>query len=284
MFVWGTNFTLMRIGLDTIPPLFFATLRFTFVLFPAVFFLPHPKASWKNLALYGFAVGLGQFGLLFLALDGMISPGLASLVIQMQVFFTIAIAMLRTGERLGSHQILAFILALAGMGLIALHNGSANGHGTTAAGLALVLAAAAGWAISNEAAREAGHANPKLNMLAYVVWSSLFAVPPLLLLSLLHEGWPLMMRSLGRATPLTWAVVLWQSVGNTMFGYGVWGWLLSRYPAATIAPISLLVPVFGFGASALWLGEPLQGWKIAATLLVMAGLAVNLLWRGKPGA
>ena len=76
----------------------------------------------------------------------------------------------------------------------------------------------------------------------------------------------------------TWAVVLWQSVGNTMFGYGVWAWLLARYPAATVAPLSLLVPVFGFAASALILGEPLQGWKIGAGLLVMAGLAVNLFW------
>src|SRR6185312_10754542 len=130
-----------------------------------------------------------------------------------------------------------------------------------------------------EAAREAGRENPRLNMLAYVVWASLFAVPPLFLLSLLHEGWPLMTQGLQRATPLTWMIVLWQSVGNTMFGYGVWGWLLTRYPAATIAPTALLVPVFGFGASTLWLGEPLQGWKIAAALMVMAGLAVNLLWR-----
>ena len=84
---------------------------------------------------------------------------------------------------------------------------------------------------------------------------------------------------IARATPVTWAAVLWQSVGNTMFGYACWAWLLARYPAATIAPLSLLVPVFGFGASALILGEPLPAWKIGAALLIMAGLAVNLLWR-----
>ena len=78
--------------------------------------------------------------------------------------------------------------------------------------------------------------------------------------------------------------MLWQSVGNTMFGYACWAWLLSRYPAATVAPLSLLVPVFGFGASALLLGEPLPAWKIEATLLIMAGLAVNLLWRPRRAA
>ena len=88
VFVWGTNFVVIRLGLDALPPLFFATLRFLFVLLPAIFFLPRPKVSWSNLALYGVCIGLFQFGLLFIAMNGHIPPGLASLVIQMQVFFT----------------------------------------------------------------------------------------------------------------------------------------------------------------------------------------------------
>ena len=72
--------------------------------------------------------------------------------------------------------------------------------------------------------------------------------------------------------------MIWQSVGNTMFGYAVWGWLLARYPAATIAPMSLLVPVFGMAASALVLHEALPAWKLLAAALVMAGLALNTFW------
>jgi O-acetylserine/cysteine efflux transporter len=72
--------------------------------------------------------------------------------------------------------------------------------------------------------------------------------------------------------------VLWQSVGNTMFGYGAWGWLLARHEATSVAPLALLVPVFGLGSSALVLGEPLQPWKLSAFTLVMAGLALGILW------
>jgi len=213
-------------------------------------------------------------------MNGQIPPGLASLVVQMQVFFTIGLAMWRTGERLKPHQLAAFALALAGMGVIAAHSGPQNGHSTTITGLVLVLLAALSWALGNQAGREAS-ASGSVNMLAYVVWAALFAVPPLLALSLLLEGPAAIAAGLARATPLTWAAVLWQSVGNTMFGYACWAWLLSRYPAATVAPVSLLVPVFGFGASALLLHEPLPPWKIGATLLIMAGLAVNLRWRPK---
>ena len=273
VFVWGTNFVVIRWGLDVLPPLFFATLRFTLVFLPAALILPRPKVSWANLTLYGVAIGLFQFGMLFIAMHGRISPGLASLVVQMQVFFTIGLSMLRTGEKLKPHQIAAFALALSGMGVIAAN----NGHGATLSGIALVLVAAMGWAFGNQASREAG----KINMLAYVVWAALFAVPPLLALSLLVEGPAAIANGLQHATWITWSAVVWQTVGNTMFGYACWAWLLSRYPAATVAPMSLLVPIFGFGASALLLHEPLPLWKLSATGLIMAGLAMNLLWRPK---
>ena len=276
MAVWGTNFVVIRIALDVLPPLLLAALRFTFVFLPLALILPRPKVSWRNLASYGVFIGMGQFGLLFIAMNGMISPGLASLVVQMQVFFTIGLAMLRNAERLGPHHILALALAIAGMGVIVAH----NGHGATALGVVLTLGAAASWAMGNQIAREAG----PVNLLAYVVWASLFSLIPLYALAFLLEGSTAMLHGLKQAGFATWAVVLWQSVGNTMFGYGCWAYLLARYPAATITPMSLLVPVFGFAASAFWLGEPIEGWKIAAAVLVMAGLAVNLLWRPTDGA
>ena len=275
VFVWGSNFVVIKLGITALPPLLFATLRFFFVLVPLVFVLPRPPVAWANLIFYGLAIGVMQFALLFIAMQRYISPALASLVVQLQVFFTIALSMWRTGERLRRHHLAALALALGGMGVIAAH----NGQGATLIGLVLVLGAALGWALGNQAGREAASATGgRLNMLAYVVWSALFAVPPLLLLSLLLEGPAAILTGLGHAGPLTWAAVIWQSAGNTMFGYGIWAWLLARYPAATVAPMSLLVPVFGFAASALVLGEALPFWKIGAALLILAGLAVNFFW------
>ena len=80
-----------------------------------------------------------------------------------------------------------------------------------------------------------------------------------------------------------WAAVLWQSAGNTLFGYAAWAWLLARHPAATVAPMALGVPVFGMLASALVLGEALPGWKLGAAALVLAGMALNLFWPQRAG-
>lgn len=268
--VWGTNFVVIRVALDDFPPLLFATLRFIIALLPAAFILKRPAVSWRSLATYGFLIGFGQFGLLYIAMDGHISPGVASLVMQAQVFFTIGLAMWLSGERLRGFQIVALLLATIGFGVIMAHTDGS----TTAFGLALALVAAMSWAGGNQVAKSSG----TTDMLAYVVWASLFSIPPLLIASLLLEGPTAIAAALASAGADAWAAVVWQSVGNTMFGYAAWSWLLARYPAATITPTALLIPIFGMGASALLLGESLPGWKLGAAALVMGGLAINVLW------
>lgn len=270
MAVWGTNFVVIEIALERLPPLLLAALRFSFAFLPLALFLKRPRLSWRNLALYGVLIGVGQFGVLFIAMQRDITPGLASLIVQTQIFFTIALSMRLAGERVRAYQVAALAIAAAGLVVILLNaNGSA-----TPLGVALVLFAAASWAGGNMVARQAG----AVNMLSYVVWASIFAVPPLFALSLVFEGWPAIRTGFMGATPTTWAAVLWQSVGNTMFGYAAWGFLLARHPAALVTPLALLVPVFGLGASALFLREPMQPWKLAAAALVMLGLAINLMW------
>lgn len=115
-------------------------------------------------------------------------------------------------------------------------------------------------------------------MLSYVVWAGPFSVVPLVAAALVFEGPSAMLTGIVQADAATWSAVLWQAVGNTLFGYAVWGWLLGRYPVASIAPMTLLVPVFGIACSALFLGEPLQSWKLEAMALVMLGLFINVTW------
>ena len=180
MAVWGTNFVVIKVALGHLPPLFFATLRFFFAFFPAVFFLRRPSVAWRHLAAYGALIGAGQFGLLYIAMKSDISPGLASLVIQAQVFFTIGLSIWFTRERVRLFQWAALALATVGLGVILANNGG----DATMLGISLTLLAALSWAGGNLVAR----ADRPVNMLAYVVWASLFSFPPLLALSLHLRG------------------------------------------------------------------------------------------------
>lgn len=269
--VWGTNFVVIKLSLSAFPPFLFAALRYTFALLPLVFFIPKPKVSWVNMCIYGVAVGLGQFGILYFAIDGRISAGLASLVIQTQVFFTIGFAMFFAKERLRIYQMVAVLVAMTGLGIIATHTDAT----TTFLGLALVVFSGFSWGIANTVSRRAG----SINMLGYVVWASAFTIPPLFAISFIFEGgWEHMSAAISSAPVGAWAGVLWQSWGNTIFGYSAWAWLLSKHPAAVVAPAPLLVPIFGMGAAAYFLDESLPLWKIMAAGLVITGLVVNLFW------
>ena len=196
---------------------------------------------------------------------------MASLVIQTQVFFTIAFAMFFTKEGLKCYQAVAVIISITGLGIIALHTDST----TTFLGLALVVFGGFSWGIANTVSRQAG----SINMLSYVVWASAFSIPPLILIALVFEGGAVHLWDLTLATPIgAWVGVLWQSWGNTLFGYAAWAWLLSKHPAALVVPAALLVPIFGMGASTFFLDESLPIWKLLAASLVITGLAVNLFW------
>lgn len=275
VFIWGTNFVVIKEVLASLPPLLFATLRFALAFLPAALFLRRPRVPLWHLVSYGILIGVGQFGMIYIAMGGgYISAGLTSLVVQNQVFFTIALAMYFSGERIKLFQVFALILAAAGLAVIMRYTDGS----TTPLGLTMVMIAAMSWAIANIINRHSAKIDPNLNMLSFVVWSSIFAVPILLALSLWFEGLPAMQAGLSSMTLTTWLGVLWQSAANTLFGYAAWAWLLSRYPAATVSPMSLLVPVFGMGASALYLSEPLPAWKIIAAGLILAGLALNVIW------
>ena len=270
--VWGTNVVVIKWGLGDFPPFLFAALRFIFSALPWVFFVRRPAVSWKRLAAAGIFTGVGQFDLLFWAMQHDISPGLASLVVQAQVFFTIVLAIILNGERMKVLQIGAMMLAVLGMGVVGWHGMRDPSSTITLFGLLAVLLGAFFWGCANTLVRGAG----RVDMLGFTIWSSLYAVPPLILVSLCVEGHARVSQALVHANWHGWVTVLWQSLGNTLFGFGAWNWLLARHPAATVTPSALLVPVIGMLSSAWLLSEDLAGWKLIAAFLVIAGLTLNL--------
>ncbi|MBC7500569.1 MAG: EamA family transporter [Herminiimonas sp.] len=266
--IWGLNFIVINIGLQDLPPILFTALRFLVAALPLAFFIKPPAVPLRLLAGYALFQFASQFTLLFYGLHFGFPPGLASLVMQLQVFFTIGFAVLLLGERPRVTQLLGALVAFCGMGLVAAHLEAK----ATLIGFVLVICASLSWGIANIFTKKIGKVNP----LALVVWGSVLATPPLLLTSLLFEGWPawtlaaqhLQLRSVG--------AVLYQAFPNTIIGYGIWSHLMRKYPTATIAPFSLLVPVIGILSAAWIVNEPLQWWKITAGVLVLCGLALNL--------
>ncbi|MYV50344.1 EamA family transporter [Streptomyces sp. SID2888] len=267
--LWGVNFTVIEIGLEHFPPLLFSALRFLVAAVPAVFFVGRPKVAWKWIVGVGLALGVAKFGLLFIGMDEGMPAGLSSLVLQIQAVFTALIAFVVLGERPTRLRALGMAVAFGGVALAAVDEGTAGPLGA----FALVIAAAVCWGVSNVLTRRA--APP--DSLNFMVWVSTVPVLPLLGLSLLREG---PSRDLDALRALDWqgaGVILYVAWITTVFGFGAWGWLLRRHPASTVAPFSLLVPVFGMSAAALFLHESVTPLRCGAAALLVGGVALTSL-------
>lgn len=265
--IWGFNFVVIKIGLRDLPPLLFTSLRFFFAAVPLVFFVRRPEIPLHLLTGWGLAQFALQFSLLFVGMKLGMPAGLSSLVIQLQAFFTIALAWWILHEHARATQLIGAGIALSGMGIVAWHLDTRS----TLVGLLLVMGAGLSWAVANILSKRMGRVQP----LALAVWGSLIAVPPLLMASALIEGPRVIWHALHALTLESSLAVLFQSYPNTLLGFGVWSMLMRRYPAAQVAPFSLLVPVAGMLSASIVLHESLQTWKIAAGALVLSGLAVN---------
>ncbi len=270
--VWGANFIVIRAGLNEVPPLTLTLLRFTLAAFPAVLLVPRPRVGWRALAAYGLFAFALQFVFLFGGMAIGMPTGLASLVIQIQAFFTIALAMFFTGERPRALQIAGSVAAGAGIVVIALDLPA----GDTQVGLVLVLAAALSWAIGNLIVKRMRQPATPNGPLAIVIWSSAFACVPLAIAVLLVDG-PATLAEITRSlSALQWLGIAFQAWPTTLLAFGLWAWLLRLYPATLIAPFTLLVPVVAMSGAAWLLDETISGWELAGAALVLAGLALNV--------
>ncbi|MDR3562146.1 MAG: EamA family transporter [Negativicutes bacterium] len=269
---WGLNFIAIKTGLQDIPPLLLGALRFIATCLPAIFFLPRPPVSWFWLIALGLTINVGQFAFLFLGMKLGMPAGLASLILQAQAFFTLAIAVAVLNERWHWSHILGPILAACGMAII----GSQQEGSMTTIGLELTLAAAGCWGIGNIIMRRATQGVPPYSMLALVVWAGAIAILPLMLLSWCIEGPSAWQKAWLSFNWTAVAAVAYLAYFATLGGYGLWGKLLSRYPASVVSPFALLVPVIGMSSSAFFLGEALSLWQMSGATLVMAGLVVHV--------
>lgn len=268
MIIWGFNFVVIDLGLKEVSPLLLVCTRFFLTSIPAVFFIKPPATSLKKMVLYGLMMLGLPFTLLFVGMDVGMTAGLASLLFQLQVFFTVLFAMTIFKEKLRLWQVVGATIAFLGIILVATNlKGSAS-----LLGFFLVIASAAAWGGGNIVSKSIG----RVNMVSLVTWGSLFAWPPLLLLTLIVDGPDKMLYTFEHLTWISGGAILYITYLSTLLGFVIWSWLVHHHPLATIAPFTLLVPVIGLLSSAWVLCEPLESWKLLAAFLVIAGLCINV--------
>lgn len=264
--IWGSNFIAIKFGLDEMSPILFSGLRQLVAALP-ILFIKKPNVSWSTLAGISFFQGTVAFPLGFMSVSYGLSCGIASLVMQTQVFFTLGLTMLLFGQRPSKQQLVGILCAFAGMGIIAWQSHG----GDTLVGFLICLASAATWAVSNLFYQKVG----KADILGVVVWASALSPLPLFLASFGIEGVETVTTSLNNISWVGIVCILIAACISTWVGSSIWGHLTRTYGAQTVAPYSLLVPVFGILSGWLFLGETLTALSILASTFIFTGLTIH---------
>ncbi|MDX3925957.1 MAG: EamA family transporter [Shinella sp.] len=266
-FVWGFNFVVIALGLHDFPPLLFTALRFA-VCSLLVFFVPRPKMSWLQLIAVGVALGTLVFAFLFAGIHAGMPAGIASVIMQMQVFFTVMLSVIALGERPRLASWLAVIVGGTGVALLASERMILGGWPA----FSMVLAGALSWGVANILLKTL----PKANMLHLMIWMSLVPPLPLLALSSAIEGWSAIESALSKGSWSGIGAVLYTGLLSTVLAYAIWGSMLQRYQASTVAPFALLTPVFGLLSAQVVLHEHHSKLQGVASMLIVGALAINL--------
>lgn len=280
--VWGVNFVVMKFALRDFTPFQLGTARYVFAVLPLALLVRPPPIAWRWLMFYGLFQGVGQFGVLFVAMKIGMTAALASVLLQTQVFFTALFGFVLLQERASRPLQAGMVLAALGLACFALNYlPTAGGDGsaaaaTTLAGFLLTLGAAAMWAMSNIVARHVQQGGLNYSPLAFVVWSGIFAILPFATLAWVFD--PEAVRwQWTQARLSSWLAVAYLGWVATLLGYSLWTGLLKRHPANRVAPFSLGVPVVGLATGMLVLGEAITPWQWAGIFLVVAALACVML-------
>lgn len=269
--IWGFNFVIIAWGVEQMPPLMLGAGRFLLVAVIGCFFIKKPNIPWRFMALYAFTLCFGQFALLFSAIAFGMPAGLASLVLQSQALFTIILSVLFLNESVKSSQLLAMLVAGAGLAIIGTSEQQTE---MTILGFALTIASAISWGTGNVINRMINQKGYRAD-LGLVVWSAWFAFIPFAIASYVLEGSDAIVSGFASLNWQGVGVLLYLAIGASMLGYSLWSYLLAHYPAGQVAPLTLAVPVVGIICAMIFLDEQVSVGQWVGIAIVMLGLAIN---------
>jgi drug/metabolite transporter (DMT)-like permease len=269
MALWGINFSVIKLGVSEIDPLLMTGLRFTFVCIPMIFFIKKPDVNWSYLISYGLIFGIGIWGMGSWSIEAGLSVGMASVLLQMNVVMGLFLGYLLLKESISKQKLIGAFIAIAGLLMsLTVSDGSVTGKG-----FALILCAALAWSISSIIIKRSG----TNQVFAFSIWAIAFAPLPLFLIVFLQSGSEPFIVLTAELNSRVIFSVLFQAYPTTLLGYWVWNRLLMKHPLSTVAPLTLLVPIFGLLGGALFYQEQIGLVKALSCLMVISGLLIGLL-------
>ena len=261
---WALGFTVAKAALDEFPPLLLMSMRFFIAGLILVWFVPIPRHCLKDLFWISLVGSTLQYGLTFTGLS-MIDASLGGIVVQLEVPFSVLLAVIFFRERPGLLRIIGMTISFLGIALIA-GRPSLSGH---LEGILLTASGALVWAVGQIMYKRI---SSQIDGLTGIAWIGVIAAPQMLIGSMIFETGQV--DALMSASWVGWTSVVYLGLIMTVVGYGIWFTVLARNPVSHIMPVLLVLPVFTVLFSVLLLGEKPSLEILLGGVTILAGVSL----------
>lgn len=280
---WGSTWIALKLGVQVLPPVMFAGLRFLLAGALLAFWVgattrtwPLPAKAMRSLFIPALLMIALNYGLMAWGLQH-VSSGLAALL----NLGTMPIAMLGWAVLFGQERVTrraGFALALGVTGLIVLFGPRIATQpeelfdGEAVAGMLAIIVGASLYALGSVLGRPRGTGLPVVPVAA---WQMLAGGIALVLASLVLEpigveAWQ------GLAQPAAWGSLLYLVAAGSLAGFTVYLWLMQRWPASRVANYAFISPIFAVILGWLVFAERIAPLEWAAAVLLLAGAYLSL--------
>ncbi len=269
--IWGFNLVAIKLGVDRFPPVFVGFLRFLIVGLAVLPWLRVRRGEMRWLLIAAIFGGGLQFAIMYtgVALSGNMSS--VAIAGQLGIPFATILSIVVLGERIRWRRSLGIALSFAGVIVLGFNPEVLESW----QGLALIVLGAFIGAIGLVAIKRVRDLNA-LELQAWLSWGSL---PVFLMLSFwLEEG---QIESLRKIDLVGAGAVLYSALLASLFAHTAYFALVHRYPVSSVAPLTVLAPVFSIAFAILFLGDVMDWRMIIGGVMTLTGVADIVMREGK---
>lgn len=269
--IWGSTWLFIKLGLENLPPITFAGIRFVIacgILFLVVrargLALPDNRRDWGLLAVTGVLSFCLNYGLVFWG-EQHISSGLAAVLQATLPAFGLVFAHFHLpGERMTWSKIFGVVVGFLGV-LVVFSNQLAIAGGKALAGCVALVLSALFAAYSNVLVKAYGR---RMDPAILSGGQMFFGLIPLLLIGIPLEGNPFHFHW----TPMALVALLYLAVVGSVIAFWLYYWLVHHMDVTKTMLIAMVTPVVAVVLGMVVLGEDLSWRTIAGGVMIMVGV------------
>lgn len=271
--IWAINFSVVKYGTRTIPPMAFTGLRVgicAVVLMGIVLWQRKPWPAARDvvvLLLLG-VVGNGLYQLLFVEGVSRTRAGNAALIVAAAPGFIAVASRLRGIERASRRVLAGIALSIVGVGFVVLGSSGSNRQDNTLLGSLLVFSGVLCWTAYTIGLQPLTKRIDQIQLAAIAMVGGTFPLIVTTTPAIMHTDW-------SRVTWAGWAAMGYASVISMVIGYMFWYRGLRVLGPTRTASYSNLQPVIALVVAWIFLNEVPTAWQIVGVGTIMSGVLLT---------